>query len=129
MPIPTRSIAAAFPTLLALLAITTCRGDQGLEAPNQRTTGGRPSFATAPVGAVTLVGAGNIARCDRANDEATAAVLDGIAGTVFALGDAAYPNGTATNYTNCYDASWGRHKARTYPALGNHDYDSSATAA
>src|SRR4029077_4994120 len=80
------------------------------------------------VASVTLVGAGNIARCDRTNDEATASLLDGIAGTVFAVGDNAYPNGTAANFT-CYDASWGRHKARTYPAVGNHEYDSSATAA
>jgi len=80
------------------------------------------------VSSVTLVGAGNIARCDRTNDEATATLLDGIAGTVFAIGDNAYPNGTAANFA-CYDASWGRHKARTYPAVGNHEYDSSATAA
>src|SRR3989440_9685769 len=130
MPIPTRSIAAAVRTLLVLLAMTTCRGDQGprSEAPSQRTS--QPSFAAAPPpGSVTLVGAGNIARCDRTNDEATATLLDGIAGTVFALGDAGYPNGTATNYANCYNPSWGRHKARTYPVTGNHDYDSSATAA
>src|SRR5690242_499968 len=82
-----------------------------------------------PASSVTLVGAGNIARCDRTNDEATANLLDGIAGTVFALGDAAYPNGTPTNYANCYNASWGRHLARTTPVTGNHDYDSSATAA
>src|SRR4029077_19874754 len=84
---------------------------------------------TATSQVVTLVGAGNIARCDRTNDEATAALLDNIPGTVFAVGDAAFPNGTPTNYTNCYDPSWGRHKARTYPVTGNHDYDSSATAA
>lgn len=84
---------------------------------------------TATSQVVTMVGAGNIARCDRTNDEATASLLDTIAGTVFALGDAALPNGTAANYTNCYDPSWGRHKARTYPVPGNHDYDSSATAA
>src|ERR1051325_2873728 len=110
----------------ALLALVTCRGDQGPEAPRQVTAGPRPSLATVANG-ITLVGAGNIARCDRTNDEATATLLDAIPGTVFALGDAAYPNGTTTNYT-CYNASWGRHKARTYPATGNHDYDSSATA-
>ena len=81
------------------------------------------------VASVTLVGAGNIARCDRTNDEATAALLDGIAGTVFAVGDGAYPGGTPSAYTNCYDPSWGRHKARTYPVVGHRDYDSSATAA
>src|ERR1051326_6186138 len=65
--------------------------------------------AAGPVATVTLVGAGNIARCDRTNDDATAALLDSIPGTVFALGDNAYPNGTTTNFT-CYNASWGRHK-------------------
>jgi PKD repeat protein len=84
---------------------------------------------TQATASVTLVGAGNIARCDRTNDEATAALLDGIAGTVFAIGDNVYPNGTAANFANCYDPSWGRHKARTSPAVGNHEYDSSATAA
>src|SRR5256886_13060005 len=49
--------------------------------------------------------------------------------TVFALGDNAYPNGTAATFQNCYDPTWGRHKARTYPVVGNHEYDSSATAA
>ena len=78
--------------------------------------------------AVTLVGAGNIARCDRTGDEATAALLDAIPGTVFTLGDNARLYGTPANYTSCYDPSWGRHKSRTRPSLGNHEYDSSATA-
>ncbi len=83
---------------------------------------------TAATDVVTFVGAGNIARCDQTNDEATAALLDGIPGTVFALGDNALPGGTAAAYLNCYAPSWGRHKGRTYPVLGNHEYDSSATA-
>jgi PKD repeat protein len=96
---------------------------------NLGAAGSGTTTVTATSQVVTLVGAGNIARCDRVNDEATATLLDGIAGTVFALGDAAFPNGTPTNYTNCYDPSWGRHKTRTYPVTGNHDYDSSATGA
>jgi len=96
---------------------------------NLGAAGSGTTTVTATSQVVTLVGAGNIARCDRVNDEATAALLDGIAGTVFALGDAAFPSGTPTNYTNCYDPSWGRQKTRTYPVTGNHDYDSSATAA
>lgn len=75
-----------------------------------------------------LVGAGNIALCGTDNDEATAQLLDGISGTVFTAGDNAYPNGTASDYANCYDPTWGRHKSRTYAALGNHEYDSSSTA-
>jgi hypothetical protein len=68
-----------------------------------------------------LVGAGQIASSNN-NDEATAQLLDGIAGTVFTVGDNAYPEGTASQFANYYDPTWGRHKARTMPALGDHEY-------
>lgn len=71
---------------------------------------------------VTLVGAGDIADCATPWDEATALLLDGIAGTVFTLGDNVYEDGTPEEYANCYDPTWGRHRARTYPAIGNHEY-------
>jgi adhesin/invasin len=70
-----------------------------------------------------LVGAGDIARCNFPQDEETATLLDGIAGTVFTAGDNAYENGTLTEYNNCYGPSWGRHKARTRPVPGNHEYN------
>ena len=120
----------ALPAVIAVLTLATCRGDQGPESPTQGAeSGSGPSFATTSPSSVTLVGAGNIARCDRTNDDATANLLDSIPGTVFALGDNAYPGGTATTYTNCYNPTWGRQKARTYPVLGNHEYDSSTAAA
>lgn len=72
---------------------------------------------------VVLVGAGDIASCSSSGDEATAALLDNIAGTVYNLGDNVYDSGTATEYANCYDPSWGRHKARTKPTPGNHEYN------
>jgi hypothetical protein len=70
-----------------------------------------------------LVGAGDIASCSSTGDEATANLLDGIAGTVITLGDNAYDNGTASEFTNCYGPSWGRHLARTMPSAGNHEYN------
>ncbi len=75
-----------------------------------------------PDGDPILVGAGDIADCKSNGDEATANLLDGIPGTVFTTGDNAYPDGTAGEFSDCYDASWGRHKDRTYPSPGNHDY-------
>jgi hypothetical protein len=75
-----------------------------------------------------LVGAGDIAACDSSGDEATAALLDGIDGTVFTLGDNVYQQGTAAQFASCYEPSWGRHKARTRPAAGNHDYETSGAA-
>jgi hypothetical protein len=76
-----------------------------------------------PAGSEILVGAGDIAVCGSTADDATAALLEGIPGTVFTLGDNAYPSGSATDYANCYDGSWGRHKARTRPSPGNHEYN------
>jgi hypothetical protein len=49
-------------------------------------------------------------------------LLDGIEGAVFTLGDHAYLRGTDTEFKRCYDSTWGRHKARTHPTPGNHDY-------
>ena len=78
---------------------------------------------TPPPSDVVMVGAGDIASCSSSGDEATANLLDNIAGTVYTLGDNVYENGTATEYTNCYAPSWGRHKARTTPTPGNHEYN------
>jgi hypothetical protein len=73
---------------------------------------------------VVLVGAGDIADCS-GNDEATALLLDNIPGTVYTVGDNAYPNGTAAQFNNCYDPTWGRHKTRTRPVVGDNDYNTS----
>jgi len=81
-----------------------------------------PESALAQTSDPVFVGAGDIANCGRTQDESTAQLLDGIAGTVFTLGDNAYPDGTLTEFNNCYDPTWGRHKDRTRPSAGNHDY-------
>jgi alkaline phosphatase len=70
----------------------------------------------------TLVGAGDIASCSQSNDSATARLLGNISGTVYTLGDNAYPYGSAANFRDCYDPTWGRYKKRTKPTLGNHEY-------
>src|SRR5215218_7786423 len=92
---------------------------------------------------VTLVGAGDIADCTNTNDEATAALLSNIPGTVITLGDNAYSSGTRAQFANCYDnyrlsdgstydssrpAWWGQYRGQwktstgTMPSLGNHEY-------
>jgi hypothetical protein len=71
-----------------------------------------------------LIGAGDIADCrDLSGQEATANLLEKIPGTVMAVGDLAYPDGTAANFA-CYDKTWGRVKNRTRPAAGNHEFHS-----
>lgn len=81
-----------------------------------------------------LVGAGDIARCYEPENplditpphltaaERTARLLDRIPGTVMAIGDNAYEAGSPSDYLLCYHPTWGRHKERTKPALGNHEY-------
>jgi hypothetical protein len=78
-----------------------------------------------PAGSEILIGAGDIARCNDSGDEDTAALIDQYpSATVFTAGDNAYEKGTAAEYANCYDPSWGRHKTRTRPTPGNHEYGS-----
>ena len=75
-----------------------------------------------------LVGAGDIGQCGSAGPELTARLLDNIAGTVFTTGDNAYFEGTAQQFLDCYHPSWGRHRSRTRPSPGNHDYQSAGAA-
>jgi PKD repeat protein len=98
------------------VAVTVTDKDGGAGSDNAIVT------VTDPNAAAVLVGAGDIAVCGSSGDEQTAALLDGITGTVITLGDNVYANGTPTEFANCYNPSWGRHKARTKPVAGNHDY-------
>jgi hypothetical protein len=70
----------------------------------------------------TLVGAGDIASCSHHRDRATANVVGNVQGTVFTLGDNVYPDGTAAQFRDCYDPTWGKYKGRTMPSVGNHEY-------
>ena len=74
-----------------------------------------------------LIGAGDIGFCGppgTSGTEATARLLDRLEGTVFTAGDNAYPMGNADDFRRCYDPSWGRHRTRTKPSPGNHEYSS-----
>ncbi len=95
--------------------------ESGADAPQLVLTTGT---TTPPTGDPVFVGAGDIANSG-SGDSATAALLDNIPGTVYTLGDNVYDNGTASEFSSYYDPTWGRHKARTRPSPGNHDYNTS----
>jgi hypothetical protein len=89
---------------------------------------GHAGKRSAAAEAAVLVGAGDIADCrDLAGAEATAKLLEQTPGTVMAVGDLAYPDGTKENFA-CYDKTWGRVKSRTRPAPGNHEFHSAGAA-
>jgi hypothetical protein len=70
----------------------------------------------------TLVGAGDISRCENDGDTKTAAVVSGVPGIVYTTGDNVYLSGTPDEFATCYDPTWGAFKDRTRPSPGNHDY-------
>jgi hypothetical protein len=71
----------------------------------------------------TLLAAGDIASCRTRDDDATGRLVASRPGTVGVLGDNAYESGSPSEYARCYGPTWGRVKARTRPAPGNHEYD------
>ncbi|MGH2594990.1 MAG: metallophosphoesterase, partial [Actinomycetota bacterium] len=85
-------------------------------------------LATPTAGDPVMVGAGDIADCGNTRDEATAELVNQIPGQVFNLGDNVYPDGTLTEFQNCYGPSWGQFLARTRPVSGNHEYNTANAA-
>src|SRR4051794_19000944 len=45
---------------------------------------------------------------------------------VLPLGDEQYEDGTLPKFQSSYDASWGRARSISRPAVGNHEYETSA---
>ena len=113
-------------SLLLLAPLASCN-DSSLQPRSPASTqDGGPLLArtqaSLAVGAPVLVGAGDIATCTSSGDEATAALLDTIPGNVFTTGDNIYASGALSEFNNCYNPSWGRHKSRTQPAAGEREY-------
>jgi calcineurin-like phosphoesterase family protein len=102
----------------ALLLLVACAGcGQGT------VTSPTPAVVSGAGETAVLVGAGDIAMCGSAGTGATARLLETLPGTVMTVGDNAYPHGSAADFRDCYEPTWGRLKARTRPSPGNHDYE------
>jgi hypothetical protein len=104
-------------TVFLVFLVSACGGTP----PNSPGPPGPPN--PPPARPETFVGAGDIGWCGLEGAALTAAILDGLPGaTVYTLGDNAYFDGSRQNFAQCYDPFWGRHKDRTLPTPGNHDY-------
>ena len=88
--------------------------------PNPTPTPTPPPVNTTEV----FVGAGDIGWCGSPGTPITANMAEAAGGKVFTTGDNAYFQGTAQNFRECYEPFWGRFNSRTYPAPGNHEYES-----
>jgi hypothetical protein len=105
--------------LCLVLAILAACSDAGV-TPN----GGDDPFADP----VFITAVADVAGCDSQGDEATAAIVDTLPGVILMAGDIAYESGTAQQFADCYHPSWGRHRDRTRPAPGNHEYETANAA-
>lgn len=125
-----RTIAALVASF-ASIAYVQCGGDKS-PTPTQPTV--PPPTTVLPIPPPTptpspsppqiFVGAGDIGwNNNGGGQEQTARLIDSIGGTVFTTGDNAYLDGSARNYSDWYNASWGRFRDRTRPVPGNHEYD------
>ena len=83
--------------------------------------GGTPQTATAIV-------VGDIGMCGREAVAQTARLVAGLEGTLLLAGDLAYPQGSAANFRDCFNPSWGQFRSRWYAVPGNHEYDSLGAA-
>jgi acid phosphatase type 7 len=120
-----KPIRTVHPGLVALVALVALASSALVSCTGYRST--RPaSDLPLPAGAVRVYAVGDIADCRVDPVEATAAgwttrlVPEGA--TVLGLGDMTYQWADAATLRNCYDPTWGRHRARTLAIAGNHDY-------
>lgn len=122
-------VATRIAALVVCVVCTQCSKSPtspgGLGSPTIPGPSPTPTLPTP--GPEVFVGAGDIAVNDGKAGE-TAKLLDQIGGVVFTLGDNAYPNGSRENYRNAYDRTWGRFVGRTWPAPGNHEYNTPGAA-
>jgi chitodextrinase len=100
-----------------------------LSSPRATLTTATSACPAPPSGGDPVVAvAGDIAG-DGTGDTATAALLDSINPTaVLTAGDNVYDDGSASQFSQYYEPTWGRHKAKTYPTPGNHDYHTSGAS-
>jgi large repetitive protein len=114
------SSALPLGTYTARAEQTDLAGNVGMSAANTFTILA-PSSSPDPL----LAGAGDIADCTDTGVQDTANQILGLppSTTVITLGDNAYPHGSASDFSNCYDPTWGQFKSRTRPAIGDHEYE------
>lgn len=119
--------AATVTSAAACTGGTTSSGPAGVTAATTTATGSVPA---GPVTGPTLVAAGDLVcepgsrttaencRQQETSDLALSLRPDAVA----VLGDDQYEDGTAEAFRTGYDPTWGRLKALTRPAVGNHEY-------
>ncbi|HEU0023678.1 MAG TPA: DNRLRE domain-containing protein [Thermoleophilaceae bacterium] len=110
---------------------TTAAAGDSFDLDGLSLSDGSPA-QVAPVPAASgdpvLLAAGDVASCWSSGDESVSRLLDTLPGTIAIPGDTEQNHGYPEEFDGCYDPSWGRHKARTRPAVGDHEYGTAGAA-
>lgn len=129
---PLPMFAARIALVMAFAAaVATAASASASGAPPARSSP-VPTVAATLATAPTIAAAGDIiGNCTGASCgyQQTATVIKSLNPTgVLALGDISNRSGSASDYTNLFNSSWGAFKARIHPVPGNHDYGSAGAA-
>lgn len=110
---PTRERCAL--GLFVLVLATACASPSG---PTGANGGGRQGQT------VTVIAAGDIAMCGRPSVAQVASLVSTLPGHLVLAGDIAYFQGTAEQFRDCFNPSWGGFRPRWHPVPGNHEHES-----
>ena len=112
---PRLPFARVLGTCLTVLAVACGGGDSSPSGPT-------PQGPIAGDRNAEVIVVGDIGWCGSSGPAATAQLVDRLSGLLLLAGDIAYPNGSAADFQNCFDPTWGRFRERWHAAPGNHDY-------
>lgn len=122
-------------SVLLLSLAEACSSSPSAPTGGGGTGTGTGGGTTPPTGqTAVVVGAGDIGMCGADGSTplpsvaATARLVAGLQGQVILAGDIAYLHGSAANFRDCFNPSWGQFRNRWRPVPGNHEYETPGAA-
>jgi acid phosphatase type 7 len=97
-------------------------------SPSGPTDGGGTSGGGRTGETVTVIGVGDIGVCGRPEVAQVARLVSTLEGHLLLAGDIAYFQGTAAQFRDCFNPSWGQFRPRWNAVPGNHEYESPGAA-
>jgi hypothetical protein len=97
-------------------------------APAATATGSPGATPESSGGEAVLLAVGASGYCGAANADNVGPLAATLPGTIALLGDIAYDDGSATDFKNCFDPTWGPLRDRLRPAPGNHEYETKSAS-
>lgn len=105
-------------------ALTLAAIGGACSSPSGPTGGGGGAGGGSGGQTAVVLGVGDIGMCGREAVAQTARLVAGLEGRLLLAGDIAYHQGTAANFRDCFNPSWGGFRSRWHASPGNHEYES-----